>query len=155
MNKFVHIYLHFKIFKLNQLSKNKIEPIEPTERIEPKLELSTFRLSLAIFKLNKIKLNNKMFELKQAKIKSHVSDKLKCKKNILFFIIKNKKKCKQFFSKNIFFASNKKFINTVSHVKHLRIPYNNFQYIKTGLFYSIQYLYMAKLYRQTPNLIFM
>ena len=39
---FFYTFLHFQIFNLNQLSKNKIEPTEPIEPIELKLDFSIY-----------------------------------------------------------------------------------------------------------------
>ena len=38
--KYFYTFLHFSNFKLNQISKNKIEPTEPIEPIELKLDFS-------------------------------------------------------------------------------------------------------------------
>ena len=46
-------FLYFKIFNLNHFSKNKIETIEPTEPIEPKLDFSldiTSKIKYKMFK---------------------------------------------------------------------------------------------------------
>ena len=39
--KIVNTFLHFSNFNQNQMSKNKIEPTEPIEPIELKLDFST------------------------------------------------------------------------------------------------------------------